>query len=148
VEESKLETKICSILEGTTVAKALLTGENNEISKQFDIVHALGKLLTEEKESLFRMIKELQESCSHEFESVTEFDPNYLSKVGSRPGQKIFIGSHCSKCDLFVPRPEGYPWQVCHKCGGRMENDGSYSGGMDRIHVVKCENCNHRYEST
>jgi len=106
-----------------------------------------------EKKSAWAVLRSkvltLQSICGHQGRiRVLRFDINYspLSFSGfSNPGDFVFEGERCDRCMLFLQRPEGPPWQICHKCGGEMK-DVFCLVRPKGITVAKCWICGHEYE--
>jgi hypothetical protein len=83
-----------------------------------------------------------QKNCEHFFENVYFFEPNY-STIHKR-GMRIFLGSKCRECSLFIARAKGNRFQICHGCGAKMVKTKKIIDG--RI-IYECESCNHQEAS-
>ncbi len=102
------------------------------------------------EEKFVSQLSAFQNSCSHEWEKVMEYDKDYSPRVdGIGVGGDVLIGWRCKLCKNFKPRPVGSPFKICHKCGGEMKFD--HSEGIDagiRAHIHKCVDCGHEYDTT
>ena len=98
--------------------------------------------------ALYAKIKKLQKECQHAWEKVMEYDPNFSPRADGRDrGGDVIKEFHCLTFKARKPL-KGFPWQVCRKCGGRMEYDHRELYGMDRVHIHKCGSCGHEYDTT
>ncbi len=105
-------------------------------------------MLIRQQEFMEKLAK-IQADCEHQWEKVMQYDKGYSPMVGQRAtGENILVGWRCGKCKLFKPRPKGLPFKICHKCGGKMDFDRSESVGQDRVHINKCVDCGHEYDTT
>lgn len=95
-----------------------------------------------------RDIKAAQDACCHAWNRIMQYDPNYSPRLDDRSkGQHVIKEFHCPVCNLRRPLV-GLPFQVCHKCGGKMKHDRTEQCGMDRAFIHKCEDCGHEYDTT
>jgi len=88
-------------------------------------------------------LKRVWGSCAHDFKDVMRWSDFYCNRVGESEGQHVLAGRMCKKCGLFEPRPMGFPWEICRKCGEKM-------GPIQRAGVIffrVCPNCAHEYET-
>ena len=120
-----------------------------EIQRQKEYVEHMRSRLAMAEQELKKMIEEFQRICPHDYEKIMRFDEEYCGRVDDQGrGQNVYMGKICKKCGLFEPRPKGHPWQICHKCGGRMRHDHQELYGQDRVNIHKCQACGHEYDTT
>ena len=135
-----------------SVTPAIEFPDTPEVNQWITTVAQLEQLLAMAKCNLEFAVKEAQEGCGrrgHDFEPVMVFDKEYcgrLDRIGK--GQDIFIGRKCKKCKKYEPRSDGFPWQICYKCGGIMKHDHNELFGEDRVHINKCQSCGHEHDTT
>lgn len=103
-------------------------------------------LLRDEEEEFEKYIAQLQNQCKHEFKKIMIPAPkDHLNQFG----EEIMKGEECTQCGFFKPRPEGSPYEVCYKCGGKMNYEVKEPGqGGDGRHHYKCTICKHPYTDT
>ncbi len=90
-----------------------------------------------------------QKLCEHNWRHITWRDPEYYTRIDrSDIGRHAVIKeSRCTICNLRRVF-DGLPFNVCHKCGGKMKMASkSHYDGIP-IFVRNCEDCNHEYHST
>ncbi|EKE20949.1 MAG: hypothetical protein ACD_7C00419G0004 [uncultured bacterium] len=96
---------------------------------------------------LQREIAEMQKICDHSFENVMGYDKTYAPRVDERGrGDDVIKHFHCTLCCL--DKPIYHPFMQCWKCGGKMAPDHQELYGGDRVHIHKCKNCGHEYDTT
>jgi len=123
--------------------------DDDGIKRQVKYVKSLKQRLVLAEKALQDSLIEYRAKCDHRFLPVMKYDPSYCGRVdGQGMGQDIYVGKECQKCGLFEPRPAGFPWQVCHKCGGRMKHDHQENVDLVRVHINKCQNCGHEHDTT
>jgi len=123
----------------TTVKKQI--PDSPEIHRQAEYVEDQRKRLALAEKSLTRMIAEFQKNCDHNFEPVKEYDKDYWLGIDAY-GMDVYIGKKCKRCKLFEPRPNGSPWEICYKCGGKMEY--IHLSLETRLILYVCEVCGHK----
>ena len=119
-----------------------------EIRQQVIWVQRIREMLAQAEQELLKMIEAFRANCQHNFEKVMKYDATYRDRLdGVGKGQDVFVGRKCKKCGLFEPRKKGLPFEVCYKCGGRMEHNRQEPYGEDTAHVHKCQSCGHEHDT-
>lgn len=111
-------------------------------------LHQIPNEFMDEVSNLLFRITEFKKDCNHSWEPVKSFDSGYSPRVdGLGKGEKIITHFFCPKCVSRKPI-EGVPSTICRKCGGKMKHNGQEMCGQDRVHLHKCEDCGHEYDTT
>lgn len=85
-----------------------------------------------------------QYNCPHEnLEPIYEVDNDYFNGFQGE-SREILKGWISLRYDLFISRPEGHPWEVCHKCGGRMHKSVYLCNTHPKIKMGQVYKCQHR----
>ena len=132
-------------MEPNQIIKYPLLLNSSMVTTQVDAIKKAKEQLTTQIENFEKSVTNLQNDCKHSFQKVMEFDKTYHWGTHSpSSGDDVMKGKECTECGLFEPRPKGFPWDICHKCGGEMEYQGKTPGqGGDGQHIYKCKSCSH-----
>lgn len=107
------------------------------------------KEIEQVEKKLSDLVKRIKEECSHSWEKVTKYDPDYSPRVDRQNmGANIFVGQVCISCGNFNPRKDKLPFVICYLCGDKMEHDRTELFGQDRVFIHKCQSCGHEYDTT
>lgn len=105
-------------------------------------------LLQGQVKTLSSQIKEIQQSCPHDFQKIMDYDEGYSPRVdGYEVRVKIIKELHCPLCNLRKKFSE-IPWRICHCCSGTMKIDHTEQFDGQRVTIHKCTSCGHEYDTT
>jgi len=119
--------------------------DDPEILEQFKLVEEIRQQLVKAKEELVKRIVAFQNSCNHDLRRIEEFDPEYTWGLDTprHSGDTVLKGWRCKNCCIFKPKNQGLPWQICYKCGGRMQHIDIIHDQGRNISRHQCEKCGH-----
>lgn len=105
--------------------------------------------LTKAKKELSAVVKKIQKKCKHRLVEIFEIDKDYNPGFYKEDTDRsIFSGHKCIRCNLFIPRKVGRPWQVCHKCGNDKMERCEYKCYKEQSRygsIYRCSKCYHEY---
>ena len=109
-----------------------------------DLIEAIKSVQVAQK-SVKDITARIQSECEHDFNETLVEDKNYIWNAFSRADRMVLNSKICEKCGFEIKRPDGSPWQVCHKCWNPMRHEATIPGQGERTYVYECTNskCGH-----
>lgn len=120
--------------------------QSPEVEEYLSAMRNAGDRLIGLNAELMSLVEGIQKTCEHSWQDFTQWDGKYTWT--DVHGDSLLTHRICTKCMKVVSRPDGTPFQVCHKCWAPMKPETPQHGSC--FHYSKCSNpvCEHRIMHT